>query len=76
MNDIELEKIRKIRSSTGCPIWAIVKCLKLERWCEDEAVKRLEKIYAWYYNIGDHPELTLKQKEKELRDECLQGEHE
>ena len=64
---MDIEKIKKIRSLTGCPIWAIVKCLEIARDNQDEAITMLERIYAWYYNLGDHPNQYLKRKEEALR---------
>lgn len=67
----QLEKIKRIRYETGCPYWAIKECLELEHGCEDKAIKRLEKIYAWYYNLGDNPDLCVKRKEEALRAETI-----
>ena len=64
---MDIEKIKKIRSLTGCPIWAIVKCLEIAQEDEDIAIRMLERIYAWYYNLGDHPDQCLKEKEEALR---------
>ncbi len=63
---MNLAKIKMIREQTGCPFWAIIKCLEMENGCVSEAIKRLEKIYSWYYNMGDNPNLTVKQKEEAL----------
>ena len=67
----ELEKIQRIRFETGCPYWAIKKCLELEHGCEEKAIKKLEKIYAWYYNLGDNPDLYVKRKEEALHAETI-----
>ena len=64
---MDIEKIKKIRSLTGCPYWAIVKSLEITRGDQDEAITILEHVYAWYYNLGDHPDQYLKEKEKALR---------
>lgn len=61
-----IEQIKKIRAQTGCPYWAIYKCLEMYDGDEEKAVSKLESIYAWYHIAGDNPDKTLRNNEAML----------